>query len=163
VSEEIQPQHRKIEGNAEYEDALDTLFARPGRRLRIFDRQLGTGFVGVHRYGLLRHFLLASRSNRIQIVLHDTANLQRDCARLVMLLRQFSHAVSINETEPQAKRVYDPFVVMDERDYLHRFHYDDSRGLLALDDPHGAHGFVQRFEEIWEASAPALSGTTLGL
>lgn len=163
MSEEIQPQHRKIEGNAEYEDALDTLFGRPGRKLRIFDRQLGRGFAGAHRYELLRHFLLVSRANRIQVVLHDATNLQRDCARLILLLRQFSHALTIHETEPHAKRVYDPFVVMDERDYLHRFHYDDSRGLLALDDPHNAHGFVQRFEEIWEASAPALSGTTLGL
>jgi hypothetical protein len=53
--------------------------------------------------------------------------------------------------------------VMDDRDYVHRFHYDDSRGLLGLDDPHEARGFVQRFEELWEASAPAAAGTTLGL
>jgi hypothetical protein len=163
VSEEIQTQQRRLEGNAEYEAALDTLFSRPGRTLRIFDRQLGTGYAGAHRHELMRHFLLASRSNRIQIVLHNVSNLQRDCSRLMLLLRQFSHAVSINETEPHAKRVYDPFVVLDQRDYVHRFHYDDSRGLLGLDDPHNAHGFVQRFEEIWEASSPAVSGTTLGL
>jgi len=34
---------------------------------------------------------------------------------------------------------------------------------LALDDIPSAHGFVQRFAEIWEASAPAVSATTLGL
>jgi hypothetical protein len=163
VSQEIQPQQRRLEGNTEYEDALDTLFGRPGRMLRIFDQQLGAGYAGAHRHELLRHFLLASRSNRIQIVLHNASNLQRDCARLILLLRQFSHAISINETEPHAKGVYDPFVVLDSRDYVHRFHYEDSRALLGLDDPHNAHGFVQRFEEIWEASSPAVSGTTLGL
>jgi hypothetical protein len=163
VSQDVEPQLRKLDGNAEYNDALDTLFGRPGRKLRIFDRQLGSGYVGVQRQELLRQFLLASRSNRIQIVVHDAANLQRDCPRLILLLRQFADAISINETEPQAKGVYDPFAVMDERDYVHRFHYDDSRGLLGLDDPQGAHGFVQRFEEIWEASAPAISATTLGL
>lgn len=163
MSEDIEPRLRKLEGNAEYNEALDTLFGRTGRRLRVFDRQLASGYVSSRRQELLRQFLLASRSNRIQIVVHDAASLQRDCPRLILLLRQFANAISINETEPQAKGVYDPFAVMDERDYVHRFHYDDSRGLLGLDDPQGAHGFAQRFEEIWEASAPAVSATTLGL
>jgi hypothetical protein len=163
MSEDVQPELRRLDGNADHNDALDTLFSRPGRKLRIFDRQLGSGYFGVHREQLLRGFLLASRSNRIQIVLDDAANLQRDCPRLMLLLRQFAYAININETEPQAKGVYDPFAVMDERDYVHRFHYDDSRGLLGLNDPQGAHELVQRFEEIWEASAPAISATTLGL
>jgi hypothetical protein len=163
VSQDIAPEHRRLEGNAEHEDALDTVFARPGRQLRIFDRQLGAGYNSIRRQDLLRRFLLASSSSRIQIVLHDASNLQRDCPRLINLLRQFSHAVTIHETEPQAKGVYDPFAVLDERDYVHRFHYEDTRGLLGLDDPHEARGLVQRFEEIWEASSPAVSGTTLGL
>lgn len=163
MSQDIPPERRKLEGNVEYEEALDTLFARPGRQLRIFDRQLGRGYNSAHRCDLLRHFLLAGRTRQMQIVLHDAANLQRDCPRLILLLRQFSHAISIHETEPQAKGVYDPFAVMDERDYVHRFHYDDTRALLGLDDPQDAHTFVQRFEEIWEASAPAVSATTLGL
>jgi hypothetical protein len=163
VSEDPVPEHRKLEGNREYETALDTLFARSGRKLRIFERQLGPAYNGLERYDLLRGFLLASRARTIQIVLHDASNLQRDCPRLINLLRQYSHAVTVHETEPQAKAVYDPFAVMDDRDYVHRFHYDDSRGLLGLNDPHEARGFVQRFEELWEASAPAASGTTLGL
>ena len=163
MSQDTPAELRKLQSNVEYEDALDRLFARPGRRLRIFDRQLGKGYNGVRRFELLRIFLLASRSHHLQIVLHDAANLQRDCPRLILLQRQFSHAVSIHETEPQAKGVYDPFAVMDERDYVHRFHYDDTRGLLGLDDPKDAHSFVQRFVEIWEASATAVSATTLGL
>jgi hypothetical protein len=163
MSQHNPPERRKLDGNVAYEDALDTLFARPGRQLRIFDRQLGGRYNSVRRSELLRQFLLLSRSRRLQIVLHDAANLQRDCPRLILLLRQFSHAISIHETDPQAKGVYDPFAVMDERDYVHRFHYDDTRGLLALDDPQDAHSFVQRFGEIWEASAPVVSATTLGL
>lgn len=163
MSEDPTPEHRRLEGNLEYEQALDALFARPGRKLMIFDRLLGTAYNSTARYDLLRRFLLASRARTIQIVLHDTSNLERDCPRLVNLLRDFSHAVTIQQTEPQAKGVYDPFAVMDERDYVHRFHYDDTRGLLGFDDPHEARGFVQRFEELWEASTPASSGTTLGL
>jgi len=163
VSEDPAPEHRKLEGALEYEKALDTLFERPGRKLRIFERQLGAAYNGAARNDLLRRFLLATRTRTIQIVLHDPGNLQRDCPRLINLLRQFSHAVTIHETEPQAKAVYDPFAVMDDRDFVHRFHYDDTRGLLGLDDPHEARGFVQRFEELWEASSPSVSGTILGL
>jgi hypothetical protein len=163
MSQDPIPEQRKIEGNAQYESALDTLFARPGRQLRIFDRQLGVGYNGVQRYEHLRGFLFGNRANRVQIVVHDASNLQRDCPRLMNLLRQFSHAMSIHETEPEAKGVYDPFAVMDERDYVHRFHYDDMRGLLGLDDLANARVLVQRFEEIWEASSPAASATTLGL
>jgi hypothetical protein len=157
------PQQRKVEGVAQLDESLDTLFARSGRRLRIFDRHLGAAYNRPHRTELLRGFLLASRSNRLQLVLHETSNLQRDCPRLLDLLRRFSHSMSIHETEPQAKAVYDPFAVLDERDYVHRFHYDDARGLLGLDDPQEALNFVHRFDEIWEASTPAVSATTLGL
>ena len=163
MSEDVKPELRKLEGNAEYDAAIDTLLARPGRKLRIFERRLGKGYLSAHRYDLLRHFLLAGRGHVIQIVVHDATTLQADCPRIVPLLRQFSHALSIHETEPQAKRVYDPFGVIDERDYVHRFHYDHGRGLLGLDDPQGALVFVQRFEEIWEASTPAAAATTLGL
>jgi hypothetical protein len=155
--------HEKLAGIAEYETALDRLLQRPQRHLRIFDRQLSRSCNALVRHDLLRGFLLRGRANRIQIVLHDASNLSRDCPRLMNLLRQFPHAVSIHETEAYAKRVYDPFALADERDHLHRFHYQDWRALLALDDPGGTQPLVERFQELWEASGPAASATTLGL
>lgn len=161
--EDNAPEHRRIQGNREYEQALDLLLARPQRTLRIFDRHLGGGYNGVQRYALLRDFLLRSRNNRLYLVLHDASGLARDCPRMINLLRQFSSAVTVHETEGQARRACDPIALADESHYLHRFHYDDTRALLALDDPQGTHGLLQRFQEIWEASAPAASATTLGL
>jgi hypothetical protein len=161
--EENNPEHRALDGNQDYEAAIDVLLARPQRTLRIFDRQLGAGYNSVQRYELLRSFLLRSRANRICIVLHDAGNLARDCPRMLNLLRQFADAVAVHETEGQARRACDPVALADDRDYLHRFHYDHARALLALDDPQGAHGLLQRFQEIWEASVPAVSATTLGL
>ena len=51
-------EHRRVQGNREYDKAIDTLLARPQRTLRIFDRHLGGGYNSVHRYDLLRDFLL---------------------------------------------------------------------------------------------------------
>jgi hypothetical protein len=157
------PEHRSLEGNPEYEEAIDILLARPQRTLRIFDRQLSAGYNSIRRCELLRAFLLRSRANRLSIVVHDAGTLARDCPRLMSLLRQFSCAITIHETEAQAKRACDPIALADERDYLHRFHYDHARAVLALNDPQGANELLQRFDEIWEASAPAVSATTLGL
>jgi len=163
MSTEPDAQRRDIDGNSEYQQALDILFAQSGQLLRIFDRTLSTEYSSPHRYELLRAFLLARRSARIQIVVHDASTFVRDCPRLVTLIRDFSHLIEVHETLSQAKHVSDPFATMDERHYVHRFHYDHPRGVFALHDPQHASTFVQRFEEIWEASAPAVSATTLGL
>ena len=157
------PEHRGLDGSRDYDEAIDILLARPQRTLRIFERELGAGYNSPRRYELLRAFVRRSRANRLYVVVHDAGNITRDCPRMLSLLRQFSHAVTVHETEGQAKRACDPIALADERDYLHRFHYDHARALLALDDPQGAHGLLQRFQEIWEASVPATSATTLGL
>jgi hypothetical protein len=163
MSEPQTPQHEKLLGKVQYEAAFERLLTRPRRTLRMFDRQLA-GFIDAPpRHALLRAFLLGGQARRLQIVLHDTSTLPRDCPRLLRLLRQFPHAIAIRETEMHAKRVCDPFVVVDDRDHLHRFHHDGPRALLALDDPPGTSVFLERFDELWEASYPAVSGTTLGL
>ena len=96
-------------------------------------------------------------------MLHEVDNVVRDCPRLVSMMRSRSGAISIHQTLPDAHGVYDPFAVADERDFVHRFHYDDARSVLALDDPHGARQFVERFEEIFTASRLAAAATPLGL
>jgi hypothetical protein len=163
VNDNVTPRHTRLEGTADFEAALDTVIGRATRQLRVFDRALGTRFDSARRHELLRRFVLANRANRLQIVLHDVDNVVRDCPRLLRLMRSHGSAISVRQTLPDAHGVYDPFAVADERDYVHRFHYDDTRSVLALDDPHGARQFVERFGEIVAASRPALAATTLGL
>jgi hypothetical protein len=79
------------------------------------------------------------------------------------LVRAFSHAVTIHETQQQAKGVYDPFVVADDMHSVRLFHFDTLRGLHAKNDPIEASALVERFEEIWEVSTPAVTANTLGL
>ncbi len=163
MADEPNPQHSPIFGNAEYEAAIDTILQKASSRIRIFDHTLEKEYNSSRRLELLRHFLLASRRNSLQIVLHDTRTMDRNCPRILNLLRTYGHSISIHETHPTAKLVYDPFVIVDDRSFVHRFHFDEMRGLFALDDPIGTHTFIERFSEIWEASSPAVSATTLGL
>jgi hypothetical protein len=163
VSPERMPGERRLEGNAAYDEALDLLFANAAHTVRLFDRRLGASFNGKRRHDLLRSFLLAKRSNRLHIVLHDTGNLVRDCPRLMLLLRQFSHGLVIRQTLPLARRVYDPFAVADETRFVHRFHYNDVRGAETIGDLAATHALIKRFDEIWQASSPAVSANTTGL
>jgi hypothetical protein len=163
VNDDITPRHTRLEGTTDFEAALDTVIARATHRLRMFDRALDRRFDSVRRHEMLRNFLAANRANRLQIVLHEVDNLVRDCPRLLSLMRSRSGAITIHQTLPDAQGVYDPFTVADERDYVHRFHYEGTRSVLALDDPHSARQFVERFEEILGASFPAVAANPLGL
>lgn len=163
MANEPTPKHTQIFGNAEYEAAIDAILANASAKIRIFDQALGREYNSPARSDALRRFLLASRRNTLQIVVHDTATMDRNCPRILNLLRTYGHAISINETHPTAKLVYDPFVVVDERCFVHRFHFDEMRGLAGMHDPIGTNTFIERFSEIWEASSPAVFATTLGL
>ena len=157
------PGEKRLEGLAAYDAALDELLANAGQIVRIFDQGIGRNFNSPQRYDLLRQVLLAGRNHRVRIVLHETSNVVRDCPRLIMLLRQFSHGLAIHQTLPAARRVYDPFAVADDTRFVHRFHYSDVRGVATIGDVAATSLLIKRFDEIWEASTPAVSATTIGL
>lgn len=163
VPPERMPGERGLEGAAACEQALDELIANAAHTVRVFDKSIGRGFNSPRRYELLRLLLLARRTNRVYIVLHETANIPGDCPRLMLLLRQFSHAVSIHRTLPEARCVYDPFAVADDTRFVRRFHYDVVRGVATVGDVAATQLLLKRFDEIWQASAPSVPATTVGL
>ena len=111
----------------------------------------------------MRQFLLANRPNRLLIVVHDAESIEHDCPRVVDLVRQFSAAVRIHQTLNLAKEVYDPFVVFDANHYVHRFHYRFLRAAQGTNDLIGTQQLLDRYAEIWDASALAVSAGTSGL
>jgi hypothetical protein len=158
------PMQRRIAGEQEYTAAIDDVIGHAKHRLRFFDYDLSEGgYNRPQRFELLRDFLLASRANRLQFVVHETGHLTRHCPRLMLLLTQFGHAIQINQTTQDAKSIYDPFVIADAEHYVHRFHYQNPRALLALRDVAGSLVLNQRFDELLGASAPAVFASTLGL
>jgi hypothetical protein len=163
MAEQTNPQHSPIFGNAEYEQAIDAALGKAASKIRIFDQTLTKGYNSTLRIDMIRRFLLSSRRNTLQIVLHDAQALDRNAPRLLNLLRTYGHSIAIHETHLSAKSVYDPFIVVDDRCFVHRFHVDELRGAWSLDDPIESSALIDRFAEIWESSSPAVSATTLGL
>ena len=156
--------HRNLSGNIELEEAINLVIPLAQRTLRIFDFNLENGgYNSPARFEMLKNFLLASRANRIDIALHNTDYLSRYCPRMLCLLEQFSHAIHIHQTNDEAKSAHDSFIIVDHAHYIHRFHYDAPRALMALHDPAGALAMSHRFDEIWAKTTPSIFATTLGL
>ena len=156
-------EYRRFEGTRAYEAAIDRLIPQAQRVIRVFDKTPSRAYNSPQRFEALQQFLLASRLNRLMIVLHEIETLERSCPRLLQLLRQFSHAMSIRQTLRVAKHVYDPFVIIDASHYVHRFHYGHLRCAQGMHDIVGTQQLLDRFTEIWEASAPAVSAHVSGL
>ena len=156
-------EYRRFEGMREYEAVINSLIPQTQSVIRVFDKSLSRAHNSPQRFELLRQFLLASQRNRLLIVLHEVDTLERVCPRMLLLLQQFSYAISIRETLRPAKHVYDPFVIFDASHYVHRFHYDHLRAAQGTNDILGAQQLIDRFGEIWEVSGPAVSANVSGL
>jgi len=165
MSEDIvEKQHQSLSGEREYEAAILEAISLAVRTVHIFDKDLSVGgFSTMACFEALRGFLAKSRSARLVIVLHDTDYLTARCPRLMNLLKTYGYAISIQKTAEHASSVNGPYVLADDAHYVHRFHSDGMRFLLALYDHAGARQLQERFDQLLEMSAPAVFATTTGL
>jgi hypothetical protein len=162
--EKPQTEYQRFEGEGEFQQAVDRLLEQPGRELRIFDPDLAALRPNSPaRVAQFEQFLRGSRTRRIQIVVHRTEHLSRHCPRMMGLLKLFNHAIQINQTYEEIRSLQDAFIVLDANHYLRRPVAEQIRGALGLRDETEALGMRTRFLEIWAASFPGVSSSTLGL
>jgi hypothetical protein len=159
-----EPIYERFDTAEGFHAAIDRLLEQPGRELRVFDPD-GTALRlnDSTRIATLERFLLASRTRRIQMVLHDTEPLTRRCPRMMALLGRFSHAIQINRTHEEIRELQDAFLVLDAVHYVRRPVAAFFRGAMGLGDENEGLAMRGRFMEIWAASFPAVSSTTVGL
>jgi len=163
LSDEIK-QHVQLTGSADYVAALDTVCNLAIHSLFVFEKDfVNIGFNSEARYKVLRGFLLGNPNNRLQLLAHDTRPMSQYCPRLMTLLRQFGQNMLIHQTPKSLQHITEPFAVADDSHYVRRFHFDDTRGILAQNDAEGARLLKSRFLEMWEASHPSASTGTLRL
>lgn len=157
-------QQTALNGTADFIAALDTLCGLAQYNLYIFEKDFeNLGYNSEARYSILRDFLLSSPYNHLHLLAHNTRPLTQNCPRLLNLLRQFTHNMHIYQTSKILHHLSAPFAVADKTHYVRRFHFDDPRGILGLNDTEGARALTARFDEMWASSQPAVSTTTLGL
>jgi len=158
------PIYERFDTNEAFQAAVDRLMEQPGRELRVFDPDGATLRLNdPQRIARLDRFLLSSRTRRFYLVVHDTDHLTRQCPRLLALLRRFSHAMQINRTHEEIREVQDAFLLLDAMHYVRRPVASLFRGAMGLGDENEGQALRGRFGEIWSASYPAISSTTVGL
>src|ERR671915_2086903 len=113
------PIYERFDTNEGFQAMVERLLEQPGRELRVFDPD-GTALRlnDPARVERLDEFLLASRTRRIYLVVHSTEHLTRQCPRLLTLLRRFSHAIQINQTQEEIRDVQDAFLLLDAVHYV---------------------------------------------
>lgn len=149
---------------AEQIDAIDDLIALANQQIRVFDQDLSqTGWNSAARADRLAAFLRQVRGRRLDIIVHDTRYLESACPHMLNLLRNYGHALTIYQTGPEGKVATDPLLIVDGRHYLHRFHFEQPRAALGIDQPEQTQPLASRFDEIWATGEVGLSGTVLGL
>lgn len=165
-TEETGPQteYLTFDGEAQFQQAVDRLLSAPGRELRIFDPNLAALRLNdPARIERLKAFLLESRTRRIFMALHDPDHVTRECPRMMTLLARFAHAIQVHRTHEEIRGIQDSFLVLDQSHYLRRPVAQFTRGALGLHDEAEALAMRGRFQEIWAASFPGVSASTLGL
>lgn len=156
--------YERFDTNAGFQAALERLIDQPGRELRVFDPDGSSLRLNdAVRVARLEAFLQVSRTRRIYMVLHSTDHLTRQCARMMSLLARYSHAIQIYRTGEEIRELQDAFLVLDALHYVRRPVASFFRGAIGLGDENEALAMRSRFMEIWGASYPAVSSTTVGL
>ena len=144
-------------------EAIDALLALARQHVQLFDIDLAQGgWQTAARVDALTRFL-RQRNARFDVIVHDTRWMEANAPRFVQLLRQYGHAMTVYRTGAAARAAMDPLLIVDERHHLHRFHIDQPRATVAIDQPQATKPLVTRFEEIWATGEPGLAGTVLGL
>jgi hypothetical protein len=164
VTKDPAPQRTLLATRREYLEGLERLLGLVRRELRIFDPDLAElGLNAAPRIAHLREFLHASRMRRLYIAVHDTGFVVRRSPRVLALLGSFPRQMFVHQTEGEALKAQDCFVIADDRHLVRRSVAAQARGVLVLDDPKDCGSIRDRFQEIWESSAPTVSPSVTGL
>jgi hypothetical protein len=153
----------RVASLAEQAAAIDLLLDLAQHRVQVFDVDLSQcGWDTPRRAEALARFL-HKPDVVLQVIVHDTRWIEAQGARLCALLRQFSSAITLYRTGAEARHAMDPLLLVDQRHFLHRFHVDQPRASVAVDQPQLAKPLCARFDEIWATGEPGLAATVLGL
>ncbi len=155
--------YRRLDTRTAAREAFDEILGRAQRSLRLIDdRGEFYGFDRPRFATALQALLRRSRDASITLVLHDSGFVERDCPRLVDLLRRHAPRLRILRSADSARHFSRGFVLADETVVLRRPHYDSALTFVDFDERAVAEAAHLLDEIVGEAMpAPGLSVTGL--
>lgn len=156
------PSLTRFDTRRELEGCLRALLARAQGRIDLFDPDFTSFPLGaVDVEASLRAFLRGGGA--LRLALHDTSHLERNCPRLLWVLRDYSHLAECRQTPRSLRHLTDSFALADGLHAVRRFHSAHMRGEAAFDTPAAVELPAHRFAALWEESKTVLQATVTGL
>ncbi|MBW7859837.1 MAG: hypothetical protein H3C33_01905 [Rhodocyclaceae bacterium] len=159
------PTEHPFDTYAEYRRAVLELLRSARQTIVLFDPDLSqTGIESLHGAEAIAAFCERTTfPESLRIALHSPRYVERECPRLLRLVSQFGHRITIRITSARFRNQEQPFLVVDGEHYVTRFHQDDPRGKLCMEDGEGAATLLSHFEILWQHARPGPTGTPLGI
>src|SRR5258708_37436599 len=130
------PERILLAAKNDYLQGFERLLGLARRELRIFDPDLAElDMNSTRRIETLARFLRGSRTHRICIALHDVEHVAKRCPRLITLLGSYTAGIFILQTQGEAAKVEDCFVLADGDHLLRPPATTRPRGRLPRNDP----------------------------
>lgn len=149
---------------AGYRQAIDATLASAKEEIRVLDRNLESmALEDANRIDRLSAFLSEQPKHRLRIVLHNPDRLQQSSPRLINLLRNHSRAVEIRLMPERLRHLSDCQILADGKHGTLRFHADQPRGKLVVDDAETIAPWWLRYDELWQISTQFSPAIPLGL
>lgn len=149
---------------SEHDASLLTILRLLSESLTIFDEDL----TKLHleqpdNIEILRKFLADGKRNLVRIVLKNAEPFRRNSPRLFKLLGTYPEQMNVVQCPEHLLSLNDALFIVDEKHALVRFHKDNARSRVIIDDSEACAPYVLRFGEISREGGESVSATTLGL
>lgn len=132
--------------------------------IAVFDRDLSRLSLGSPAIDeVLRRFLSSQRQSTIRIALHDTSRALNNNPRLVVLLNEYGHQLTIREIPDNLRHLADEMLIVDNSHAVIHFQFDQPRAKQLVEETDELGPYVRRFEDLWLECGPPVSATRLGL
>lgn len=160
--EQAPPASSQFDSRAAFGQHVRQLIARSRLRLQLFDPDFAVFPLGQADVDAsLRAFL--ARGGHIELALHESGHIERECPRLLRLLQQFSHRIACRATPPGLRLLSDSFCIGDGLHIVRRYHADHMRGEAHFDNPVATELSAERFAALWLEARPTLPLAHTGL
>lgn len=149
---------------SEYEAAVLSVLGCAERSILIFDHDLQR--IPLERAVTCERitaFLHRQPGNRLQVVVQDSDQLVRQSPRVMRLLATYGHAFTLTLAPEHLANLADSMVLVDDRHAAIRFHRDQPRGRLLLDEPEAVQPYQKRFAAIVAEGGSAVLPGIAGL
>ena len=151
-----------FDSRAGFQQQLRALLARTYVTLDLFDPDFALFQLGApDTDGELRRFLHAG--GLLRLAMHAPGHLERQEARFMRLLRDYSHRIECRVTPRSLRQLTDSFAIGDGLHLVRRFHSAHLRGEATFGAPQEIDLPRERFLAIWAESQPGLLPTITGL